>query len=183
MVISLLTKQEPLGPSNVPLNSLISQDKQQVDVKFISRNKINNNAYRNNFANNNPRPFPPNNNSYSNSYPSNRTPTFELESMLKDFINSQKAFNKNVEEKLERLDNLVLNVDNVTHDVEMLKIRTLPLEEGKVKPVNAIQIQIDENIRMLAQLKVDGLEKKKRNKEPNTILLAPLLLLLMLLKI
>ena len=47
----------------------------------------------------------------------------------------------------------MLKVDNIAHDVEMLKIRTLPLEEGKVTPVNAIQIQIDENIRMLAQLK------------------------------
>ena len=61
--------------------------------------------------------------------------------MLKDFITSQKAFNKNVEEKLEKLDNLVLKVDNIAHDVEMLKNRTFPLEEGKVKPVNTIQIQ------------------------------------------
>ena len=87
--------------------------------------------------------------------------------MLKDFITSQKAFNKNVEEKLEKLYNLVLKVDNIAHDVEMLKIRTLCLEEAKVKHVNAIQIQLDENIRMLAQPKSRWAreeEEKKRFK-------------------
>ena len=78
----------------------------------------------NNFANNNPRPFPSNKNSYSNPYNSNRTPNFEHENMHKDFITSQKSFNKNVEEKL---DNLLLKLENIAHDVEMLKIRTLPL--------------------------------------------------------
>ena len=46
--------------------------------------------------------------------------------MLKDFIISQKAFNKSVEEKLDKLDSLTLKVDNIAHDVEMLKIRTFP---------------------------------------------------------
>ena len=35
----------------------------------------------------------------------------------------------------------------------MLKIRTSPLEDEKIKPLNVIQVQIDENIRMLAKLK------------------------------
>src|SRR4051812_47621579 len=73
--------------------------------------------------------------------------------MLKDFITSQKAFNKSVEEKLEKLDSLPLKVDNIAHDVEMLKIRTSPLEERKTTPMNAIQVQINENIRILAKLK------------------------------
>src|SRR3954468_14652536 len=34
-----------------------------------------------------------------------------------------------------------------------LKIRTSPLEERKTTPMNAIQVQINENIRMLAKLK------------------------------
>ena len=72
--------------------------------------------------------------------------------MLKDFINSQKAFNKSVEEKLEILDSLSMKVDNIAHDVEMLKIRTSPLEERKTTPMNVIQVQINENIRMLAKL-------------------------------
>ena len=73
--------------------------------------------------------------------------------MLKDFITTQKAFNKSVEEKLDKLDNLSLKVDNIAHGVEMLKIRTSPLEKRKTTPMNAIQVQINENIRMLAKLK------------------------------
>ena len=81
--------------------------------------------------------------------------------MLKDFITTEKAFNKSVEEKLDKLDSLSLKVDNIAHDVEMLKIRTSPLEERKTTPMNAIQVQINENIRMLAKLK----ERWAREKE------------------
>src|SRR3954462_4583696 len=65
LIMSLLTNQAPIDPHDVPLNSLVAQE--QVDVNFISRNNFNNNAYRSNFANNNPRSFPSNygnNNSY-----------------------------------------------------------------------------------------------------------------------
>src|SRR3954469_6440049 len=81
--------------------------------------------------------------------------------MLRDFITTQKAFNKNVEEKLAKLDNLCLKVDSLALDVEMLKIRTSPLEERKATPINAIQLQINENIRMMAKLK----ERWAREKE------------------
>src|SRR3954466_1986311 len=69
LIMSLLTKKSPIDPHDVPLNSLIAQD--QVDVNFISRNNFNNNAYRSNFGNINPRPSP-SNNSYvnNNTYPS-----------------------------------------------------------------------------------------------------------------
>src|SRR3954471_24078513 len=93
LIMSLLTKQAPIDPQNVPLNYLIAQE--QVDVNFIARNNFNNNAYRGNFASN-PRPFP---STYgnNNTYPSNKNPTSELESILREFITTQKAFNKNVE--------------------------------------------------------------------------------------
>src|ERR1041385_4035104 len=81
--------------------------------------------------------------------------------MLKDVITSQKFFNKSVEEKLDKLDSLSLKVDNIAHDVEMLKIRTYPPEEGQTTPMNAIQVQINENIRMLPKLK----ERWAREKE------------------
>src|SRR3954471_692951 len=149
--MSLLTKQAPIDPHDVPLNSLVAQE--QVDVNFISRNNFNNNAYRSNFASNNPRPFPSNNYGNNNTYPSTKNSTSELESILKDFITTQKAFNKSVEEKLDKLDNLSSKVDNLAHEVELLKIRTSPLEERKVTPMNAIQVQINENIRMMAKLK------------------------------
>lgn len=76
-------------------------------------------------------------------------------------MTTQKAFNKSVKEKLDKLDNLSSNVDNLAHEVEFLKIRTSPLEEKKVTPMNAIQLQINENIRMMAKLK----ERWAREKE------------------
>src|SRR4051812_31121625 len=142
LIMSLPTKQSPIDPQNVPLNSLIAQD--QVDVNFISRNNFNNNAYRSNFGSN-PRPFPFNNYGYNNTYPSTKNFTSELESMLKYFITTQKAFNKSVEEKLDKLDNLSSKVDNLANKVELLKIRTSPLEDRKATPMNGIQLQINEN--------------------------------------
>ena len=147
----LLTKQAPIDPRDVPLNSLVAQEK--VDVNFISRNNFNHNSYRSNFGSNNLRPFPSNNYGNNNTYASTKNSTCELESMLKVFITTKKAFNKSLEEKLDKLDSLSLKVDNITRDVEMLKIRTSPLEERKIIPMNAIQVQINENIRMLAKLK------------------------------
>ena len=64
-----------------------------------------------------------------------------------------KDFNKTVDERLAKLDNLVVKVDSLAHDVEILKIRTTPLEAKKTEPINAIQVQINENIRMLAQIR------------------------------
>ena len=101
MIMTLLTKQAPIDPHDVPLNYLVSQEREQVDVNFISRNNFNNNAYRSNFGSN-PRPFPSNNYGNNNTYPSTKNSSSELESMLKDFITSQKDFNKSVEEKLEK---------------------------------------------------------------------------------
>src|SRR3954465_16026149 len=154
--MSLLTKQAPIDPQDVPLNSLVAQE--QVDVNFISRNHFNNNAYRSNFGSNNPRPFPSNNYGNNHTYPSTKNSTSELEIMLKDFITTQKSFNKSVEEKLDILSS---KVDNIAHDVEMLKIRTSPPEERKTTPMNAIQVQISENIRILGKLK----ERWAREKE------------------
>src|SRR3954468_7068668 len=95
LIMSLLIKQAPIDPHDVPLTSLVAQE--QVDVNFISRSNFNNNAYMSNFGSNNPRPFPSNNRN-NNTYPSTKNSTSELESMLKDFITTQKAFNKSVEE-------------------------------------------------------------------------------------
>src|SRR4051812_23997949 len=51
LIMSLLTKQAPIDPHDVPLNSLVAQEKEQIDVNFISRNSFNNNAYRSNIMN------------------------------------------------------------------------------------------------------------------------------------
>ena len=45
----LATNKPTIDPNNFPLESLISQEKDQVDVNFLNRNIFNNNAYRNNF--------------------------------------------------------------------------------------------------------------------------------------
>src|ERR1041385_8261225 len=149
LIMSLLMKQPSIDPHDVPLNSLVAQE--QVDVNFVARNNFNNNANRGNFASN-PRPFPSNYGN-NNTYTSTKNPTSELETMLRDIITTQKAFNKNVEEKLAKIDNLSLKVESLALDIEMLKIRTSPLEENKATPINAIQLQINENIRMMAKLK------------------------------
>src|SRR3954466_6060390 len=142
LIMSLLTKKAPIDPHDVPLNSMIAQE--QVDVNFIYRNNFNNNAYRSNVGSNNPRQFPSNNYGNNNTYPSTKNSTSELECMLKDFITTQKALNKSVEEKLDKLDSLSSKVDNIAHVVEMLKIRTSPPEERRTTPMNAIQVQINE---------------------------------------
>src|SRR3954470_16653375 len=79
LIMSLLTKQAPIDHHDVPLNSFVAQEREKIDVNFISRNNFNNNAYRSNFGNNNPRPFP-SNNSYGNNnpYPSTKNSTSEL---------------------------------------------------------------------------------------------------------
>ena len=48
----MLTKQAPIDPHDVALNSLVSQEREQIDVNFISRNNFNNSAYRSNIGNN-----------------------------------------------------------------------------------------------------------------------------------
>jgi hypothetical protein len=97
--------------NNVPLASLVAQE-EHVDVNFIRNNNFNS-AYRNNLSSNNYRPYPSTNgNGYSNSYGNSSNNTrgtpFELEVMLKDFISKQTAFNKSLEEKLCKIDILLL---------------------------------------------------------------------------
>jgi hypothetical protein len=135
----------------------VDPNKEHVDVNFIRNNNFNNSAYRNNFASNNYRPYPYTNgngygNSYGNSSNNTRGAPSELEVMLKDFIGKQTAFNKSVEEKLGKIDVLASKVDSLALDVELLKLKVLPNDMNKSKTLNAIQVRIDENVRMLAEL-------------------------------
>jgi hypothetical protein len=146
-----------VDPNNVTLASLVAQE-EHVDVNFIRSNNFNSNAYRNNFASNNYRPYPSSNgygNSYGNSSNNTRAAPSELEVMLKDFIGKQNAFNKSIEEKLGKIDILASKVDSLAHDVELLKLKVLPndVKENNVfATANAIQVGIDENLRLLAEL-------------------------------
>jgi L-alanine-DL-glutamate epimerase-like enolase superfamily enzyme len=72
--------------------------------------------------------------------------------MLKDFIGKQNAFNKSVEEKLGKVDILASKVDSLARDVEFLKLKVLPHDVKESKTVNTIQVRIDNNVRMLAEL-------------------------------
>jgi hypothetical protein len=141
-----------VDPNNVPLASLVAQE-EHVDVNFIRNNNFNNSAYRNNFASNNYRPYPSTDgNSYGNSSNNNRGAPSDLEVMLKDFISEQTAFNKFVEEKLGKIDVLASKVDSLALDVELLKLNILPHDMKESKTLNAIQVKIDNNVRMLVEL-------------------------------
>jgi hypothetical protein len=75
--------------------------------------------------------------------------------MLKDFIGKQTAFNKSVEEKLGKIDILASKVDSLALDVKLMKLKVLPndvKESNTFAATNAIQVRIDENVRMLAKL-------------------------------
>jgi hypothetical protein len=72
--------------------------------------------------------------------------------MPKDFIVKQTAFNKSVEEMLGKIDVLASKVDSLALYVELLKLKVLPHDVKESKTLNAIQVRIDENIRMLAEL-------------------------------
>jgi hypothetical protein len=72
--------------------------------------------------------------------------------MLKDFISKQTAFNKSIEEKLGKIDVLASKVDSLALDVELLKLKVLPHYVKESKTLNDIQVRIDDNVRMLAEL-------------------------------
>jgi hypothetical protein len=145
-----------VDPNNVCLASLVAQE-EHVDVNFIRNNNFNNSAYRNNFASTNYRSYPSTNgngygNSYGNSSNNTRGAPSELEVMLKDFISKQPAFNNSVEEKLGKIDVLVSKVDSLALDVELLKLKVLPHDVKDSNTLNVIQVGIDDNVRMLAEL-------------------------------
>ena len=131
-IMSMLANgQTHVDPNNVPLASLVAQE-ERVDVNFIKNNNFNNNAYRNNFGNSNYRPYPSNSgngygNSYSNSYNNNKSVPSDLEVMLKDFISTQTAFNKTVEEKFGKIDVLSSKVDSLALDVCLMMLKRAKL--------------------------------------------------------
>ncbi|KAK1609365.1 hypothetical protein QYE76_033038 [Lolium multiflorum] len=95
-----------------------------------------------------------------------------LEAMLKEFISTQTAFNKSVEEKLDKIDILASKVDSLASDVDLLKLKVMPNEDKDIKSfatANAIQVRINENIRLMAELHArwEREENEKLAKENN----------------
>ncbi|KAK1686723.1 hypothetical protein QYE76_047571 [Lolium multiflorum] len=133
-------------------------------------------SYWNN-SGNNYRPYPAANgdgygNSYVNSYNNNRSVPPGLEAMLKEFISTQTAFNKSVEEKLDKIDILASKVDRLASDVDLLKLKVMPnkdIDNKIVTTANAIQVRINENIRLMAELHArwEREENEKLAKENN----------------
>jgi hypothetical protein len=154
-MLMLSNDRAHVDPNNVPLASLVAQE-EHADVNFIRNNNLNNSTYRNNFASNNYRSYPSTNgNSYGNSSNNTRGTPSDLEVMLMDFIGKQTAFNKSIEEKLGKNDILASKVDSLALDVELLKLKVLPndvKESNTFAATNAIQVRINENVRMLAEL-------------------------------
>ena len=176
VIMSMLVNgRSNVDPNNVPLASLVAQE-ENVDVNFIKNNNFNNNAYRNN-SGNNYRPYPSANgngygNSYGNSYNNNRSVPSGLEAMLKEFISTQTAFNKSVEEKLDKIDTIASRVDRLASDVNILKLKVMPnndIDNKITTTANAIQVRINENIRLMAELRArwDREENEKLAKENN----------------
>src|SRR3954465_2156752 len=134
--MSLLTKQSPIDPHDIHLNSLISQD--QVDVNFISRNNFNNNAYRSNFRSN-PRPFPSNNYGNNNTYPSTRNSTprdrdkpsyeilLEIEKATKNYMHTQyeknRTFSRQLDEHTSILQDIGRQLESLNTKISNLQAR------------------------------------------------------------
>jgi hypothetical protein len=159
------------------LASLVAQE-EHVDVNFIRNNNFNNSAYRNNFASNNYRPYPSNS---DNGYlgrpkmPSEER-ILEVERDTKNFMQMQyeqnKLFTKTMEEQSALLKTISHQLDNLNRDIPKLQAKVSKAETSisflsdaqsylinrmasKPDPfaaTNAIQVRIDENVRMLAEL-------------------------------
>jgi hypothetical protein len=91
--------------------------------------------------------------------------------MLKDFISKQIAFNKSIEEKLGKINVIASKVDSLALDAELLKLKVLPHDVKESKTLNAIQVKIDNNVRMLAELHArwEKEDKMARNMKVCTI--------------
>ncbi|KAK1645294.1 hypothetical protein QYE76_063099 [Lolium multiflorum] len=95
-----------------------------------------------------------------------------LEAMLKEFISTQTAFSKSVEEKLDKIDILASKVDRLASDVDLLKLKVMPnkdIDNKIVTTANAIQVRINKNIRLMAELHArwEREENEKFAKENN----------------
>src|SRR4051812_35851543 len=147
----LVNGKYPLDPNSVPLDPLVAQE-EQVDVNFIRNNNFNNNAYRSNFGgNNNYRPYPPNNgNSYGNSYNNARSAPSELEVMIKDFISKQTTFNKAIEEKLLNVEKNISFLSEAQSSLINKMAAKPETMESTFAATHAIQVTVDENVRLLA---------------------------------
>ena len=76
-------------------------------------------------------------------------------------MNSQNIFNAMVEEKLLKIDDLARNVDRISHEIDFLKIGSMPPKLDINECLESIQISIDETRERIARMraKTEWLEK------------------------
>jgi hypothetical protein len=75
-----------------------------------------------------------------------------LKSCLRTLLVNKTTFNKSIEEKFGKIDVIASKVDSLALDVELLKLKVMPYDVKESKTLNSIQVRIDDNVRMLAEL-------------------------------
>jgi hypothetical protein len=177
IMLMLSNDRAQVDPNNVPLASLVAQE-EHVDVNFIRNNNFNNSAYRNNFASNNYRSYPSNgdndylgrpkmpseerildvekatNNFMQMQYEQNRafTKTMEEQSALLKTISHQlENLNKAIPELQAMVSKAETNISSLS-DAQSYLINRMSAKPDPFAATNAIQVRIDENVRMLAEL-------------------------------
>ena len=85
--------------------------------------------------------------------------------MLKEFINTQTAFDKSVEEKFGKIDVLASKVDSLALDVDLLKLKVMPDEVKDTKFAKKMPSKFELMIILDCWLNcmLGGIEKKKKN--------------------
>ena len=90
-------------------------------------------------------------NSFGNpSYNNNRN-TSDLENNIKEFINTQKAFNTSIEEKLSKIDDMSRSIDRISRDVENIKMKFFVRKV--YESIKALYVSMDESKKRTAMLR------------------------------
>jgi len=110
-ILALLNKP---SVENVPLQELVGNNSENIDVNFI-RNYGNNGYGNNNYNSYNKPPYVP------NKYASSGNVSSDLENTIRSFISTQKELNKEFISKFEKQDALFERVDQLTKEVSSLK--------------------------------------------------------------
>jgi hypothetical protein len=103
-ILAFINKQ---NIENVPLQELVGNNPENIDVNFI-RNYGNNGYGNNNYNSYNKPPYVP------NKYASSGNVSSDLENTIRSFISTQKELNKEFISKFEKQDALFERVDQLT---------------------------------------------------------------------
>src|SRR3954464_16066257 len=86
----------------------------------------------------------------------------EFETIVKEFMNSQKNFNTLLEEKLLKVDDLARNVDRISPEVDSLKLRSIHPKHDINESLKAMRISIDECKERTARMRASKMPLLKR---------------------